>query len=210
MELFGLSRTDILNNSVIKDNYYAMTMGEQVEVTALRKRNSNNILIQSLSKKQSEDKFMVKYIPNNVVYFDKELIDSEIPLKYVSCKIDRKSCCVFVGRPEKYQISSGVLATTGVLSLNGMVEVDRDIYYGSHLTSTSLKTKVTLLSVGLRGDSLFGLFHIPRERGIAVSVDNKTQKGVSVASMRERDCWNWGTCCVEDWFDKCKVTPDQG
>lgn len=205
MELYGLTRKDIKSLAVLNGDYYTLTVGSEVEVTVVRKINSNNVLTSSLSKSKLEDKFMTKYKPNNIIYFDKDFVDSEKCSNYVSCQIDRKSCTVFVGSPEKYLIKSGVLATTGILSLNGFVQKQRNIFYSSQLSGSSAKNKITLLSVGLRGDNLFGLYHIPRERGLAISVDDSESMGLSVVSEKIRDCWNWGILHVDDWFDRCKV-----
>lgn len=210
MELYGLTREDIKNLAVLDGDFYTLTIGHEVEVTVVRKSNSNNVLTSSLSKSKLEDKFMTKYKPNNVIYFDKDFVESKKRANYVSCQINRKSNTVFVGNPEKYPIKSGVLATTGILSLNGLVQRQRKIFYSSQLSYGSAKTKITLLSVGLRGDSLFGLYHIPRERGLAISVDDSESMGFSVVSEKTRDCWNWGILNVDDWFDKCKVQECEG
>lgn len=204
MELYGITKSEIKDLAVLEGDYYKLTTGRAIEVTVIRKNNSNIVLTQNLSSDVQQDKFMVRYRPNNMVYFDRDFIDDDKAC-YISCQIDKENNCVKIGKPDKYPISSGVIATTGVLSLNGLVEENRVILYSNRLSDEAVKKKVTLLSVGLKGDELFGLVHIPRHKGIAISVDGTQTMGKSVASEKERNCWEWKSMTIDDLFTSYKI-----
>lgn len=205
MELYGLSREEIKARGILIGDYYKMEVGEPLEVSVMRKVNRNDVLSYSLSPHKQEDKFMIKYCPNNVVLFDKDFVESGNLSNYVSCHIEKEHSTVIVGNPDKYELKSGILATTGTLSLNGLVQKNRSIYFSSQLSSEMVKKRVHLVSVGLLGNSLFGLFHISRERGLAISIDDSETQAMSVVSMKTRDCLSWDELDIEDWFDKCQV-----
>ena len=82
-----------------------------------------------------------------------------------------------------------------------LVQCHRKIYYSSNLSPLLVKRKVKVLAVGLKGEKLFGMFYVPQNRGLAVSVDYTESMGFSAESKKYRECWNWEHLCIDDWFD---------
>ena len=201
MELYGITKDIIFRLSEKDGDYYKLKLGDRLTVRTTHKRNSNEILVNNLAEQKSSDKFMVKYQPSNEIWFDKELIESDKDLKYVSCSVDSESCRVLVGKSNKYDAIGGVIATSGILSLNNLVQCHRKIYYSSNLSPLLVKRKVKVLAVGLKGEKLFGMFYVPQNRGLAVSVDYTESMGFSAESKKYRECWNWEHLCIDDWFD---------
>lgn len=205
MDLYGISREEIKANAVLTGDYYVYSFGERVEVSTIRKRNSNEILSYSLSPDKAEDKFMIKYTPNNVIYFDKDFVDSDDKTMCISCHIDDDNARVLIGKLDKYEIKSGVLVPTGILSVNGLVQKNRHIYYSNKSSISSLKRRINLLSVGVLGDKLYGVYHIAKARGIAFSSDDETTQAISTVTLKPRDCISWNYLDIEDWFENCQL-----
>lgn len=210
MILYGITKEEIRKFATKTDDgaFYALSVGQPIEVTVIKKRNENNVLSSALVVNKLEDKFMIKYQPNNEILFDTDFVESKNDVNLVSCEVDTKLSKLLVGLPEKYSAQSGYLVASGVLSLNGLVEAQRKIYYCPQLTSENAKRKITLLSVGLKGTSdLFGFFLVKNERGIAVSVDDTQSTAVSVSSKTkwEKNRHSWKSFCIEDFFKSCKV-----
>lgn len=206
MEFYNLDKQKIRSHSTLSDDYYIFTLGDKVEVTTTKKQNSNDILSKFLSSEKKEDKLMIRYFPSNVLYFDKDFIDSEVGCNAVSCRIDKDSFSVYIGKKEKYEIKSGVLAFSGVLSSNNYVESMRYVYSNSQISLTGMKDKVKLISVGLLGDDLFGLYLLPKERGLAISSDYSKDLSYSVKTWNLKDNSSWDRFCINDWFKNCKIT----
>ena len=213
MLIVGLDASQVKRLAVCKDKYYALSLGDKIEVTSIKKFNKNTVLSGVLSSNKIEDNLMVRYYPSNVIYFDKTLIDeyemseSEFGLNNVSCSVDRNTCSVYIGADNKYEINQGVLTLSGILSANGLVEHHRAIYSNSQM-GAGVQSKVRILSVGMAGDNLIGLFLVQRERGIAIGVDTDVPTariGVSAKTCQLRDCANWHAFYIDDWFSKCKI-----
>lgn len=213
MLIVGLDAVQVKRLAVRKDKYYALSLGDKIEVTSIKKFNKNTVLSGVLSSNKIEDNLMVRYYPSNVIYFDKTLIDEyemyeyEFGFNNVSCSVDRNTCSVYIGAENKYEINQGVLTLSGILSANGLVEHHRAIYSNSQM-GAGVQSKVRILSVGRAGDDLIGLFLVQRERGIAVGVDTDAPAariGVSAKTCQLRDCANWHAFYIDDWFNKCKI-----
>lgn len=206
MEFYNLDKDRIRSCSEIRGDYYVFTLGSRIEVISTKKSNSNDVLSNFLSSEKKEDRMMIKYYPSNTLYFDRDFIDSDASCNFVSCKIDKSSFSVYIGKIDKYEIKSGVLAFTGVLSSNNYVESMRYVYSNSQLSDSGVKSKVKLISVGMLGDSLFGLYLLPKERGIAISADSSMDLSYSVKTWNLKDYSTWSKCCVNDWFKASKIT----
>ena len=204
MEFFGLNRKSIKSNSVEGKDFYAYKLGEKIEITATKKSNSNTILSSSLSEEKREDKMMIKYHPSNIIFFDKDFIDSESS-NLVSCYIDSSSYSVFIGKEGKYEMNTGVLLFSGVLSLNNLVQKQRVIFTNSQLSDSTTKSKIKLLSVGLLNKSLFGLYYVPKTRGIAIGLDDSDNLAFSTKTWKLQDFSNWDKYTIDDWFYRNKV-----
>lgn len=205
MEFYGLNRDEIKHHSVLENGYYIFKLGKSVEVTAMKKNSVNNVLSKCLSYSKKEDKLMVKYSPSNKIYFDKDFIDDDTSLNLASCMFDVNTSCVKVGKLEKYEISSGALVLSGVLSANDLVESQRLVYSNSQLSAENTKEMVTIFSLSVLGDSLFGIFFIPKIRGLAISSDTSANLAYSVKTGRLEDYSSWNKYSIEDWFEGSKI-----
>lgn len=206
MLFYGLSPEQVRCLGHNNGKYYAFELGERVEITCTKRANSNVILSGSLSSNKIEDKFMIKYYPSNTLYFDAELIENAEDFSSVSCSIDRNTCSVYIGVSTKYEIRQGVLTLSGAISANGLIQRQRAFLSNSQLGGR-IKEKVRILSVGILGDNLVGLFLSQRERGIAVSIDDSDVVALSTKTLQLRPCDGWGKYFIDDWFDKCKIAP---
>lgn len=204
MLFYGLMTTQVKALCPKQGKYYVLRLGEKIEVTSIKRLNTNTVLSGSLSSNKVEDKLMIKYYPNNIIYFDEELIEGYATLSSVSCEVDKETYTVKVGRQGKYSVNQGVLALSGVLSANGLVERQRAILSNSQVQS-KVRGRVRVLSVGVAGSDLFGLFLARNERGIAVSLDDSDSLALSVKNLQVRDCSDWAKSYIEDWFVGCKV-----
>ena len=204
MIFYGISPKLVKQLGVCEDEYYKLCLGRRVEVTSMKKNNPNTVLTYSLSSSKVEDNFMVKYYPCNYIYFDKDIIDDSDRFAAVSCTVDRNMFSVYIGKVEKYEIRQGILALSGELSANMLVERQRAVY-GNTQIATTLQQRVRILSVGLLGESLYGLLLLPRDRGLAVAVDGSDELALSAKNLQLRTCYDWKKFYIEDWFEQCKV-----
>ena len=205
MEFYNLNKDTIRAKSTLVGDYYVFNIGNRIEVTSMKKKDSNNILSNCLSSTKKEDKLMIKYFPSNIIYFDKDFINED-DSDLCSCSIDVSTCSVYIGRENKYNIQFGVLAFSGILSANNLVESMRYVYCNSQLSDKSTKSKVNILSVGVLNDKLFGLFFLSKERGLAISSDSSLDLSYSVKTWKLQDYSSWNKYCIEDWFQGSKIT----
>lgn len=206
MEFYNLDKQKVKSHSEVTENYYIFKLGDKIEVTTTKKQNSNDVLSNFLSSEKKEDKLMIRYFPSNTIYFDKDFIENEGGCNSVSCRIDKSSFSVYVGKQDKYEIKSGVLAFSGVLSSNNYIESMRYVYSNSQISVSGMKDKVKLISVGLLGDDLFGLYLLPKERGLAISSDSSKDLSYSVKTWNLRDYSSWSRFCINDWFKNSKIS----
>ena len=204
MKFLDLNKADILQNSTLtEDGYYEYTIGNPIEVTSIRSQHVNSLMSMNLSDSVNIDKLMLKYQPTNKILFSKSFLDDELTDKYASCFIDGESNRVYVGTPTEFSEMSGLLVFSGYLSINCLVEKDRNIVCTDRYIRT-IKDKVRVLSVGVRGDKLYALWYIPSTKGIAISTD-KEGKGVSPTTYKICNCKNYMSYSIRDWFQSSKI-----
>lgn len=185
---------------------YVFELGERVEITAIRKKHINKILSDCLSQDVHCDKLMIKYSPSNKVLFDTELIERSIPVTEVSCDIDKDNKMLRIGVLSKYPLKTGILMLSGKLSANGYIEQHYDILSGSQLSKQAALSKVSLLSLGLKGNKLCGFLHIPRERSLAISTSEDSLLAYSTVTAERRSCLGWEKLYIDDWLDGVTVS----
>lgn len=203
MIFYGLDKDNIIASSVYENGYFRYKLGNKIEVTSPKKKHVNNILAKSLSFETNEDKMMIKYYPSNEILFKEDFLKDKNANNFSSCLISKESCSVCVGKTEDFPITSGILAFSGVLSLNNKVQSNRIILCNSQMDDYARK-KIRILACGLRDDKLFALFYIPSERGLALSCDEGGMS-ISAKSLMFKSYKNWDTFTIDDWFDGVKI-----
>lgn len=212
MMFYGMTMDEIRRmSSRINDQYYVINLGEQVEVDVLKKDagRATKFLSECLAEDRSEDKLGITYKPSNKIYFDADFIDnSGSDLSSISCLIDAKSSRVVIGEFKKYPIKSGTLTLSGTLSLNGYLQFQRPIYFSERVASRA-ECSLSVVSLGLLDDSLFGLYLIPSKVGVAIGelTDlGENDLGFSVKTYKLRDCTDWKPLYIDDLFSKCRCS----
>lgn len=200
MIFLQLDKNCIVENAKKVDTWYVYELGNPVEITTLKSKDANNIIARNLSSKVIEDKFMLRYSPTNIVYFSEAFIESDS--NFGAFYIDNKSYSIYVGTNEEFGTCSGVLMFSGKLSINDLVEEHVKILGNNKVLST-IMSRVHVLSVGARGDNLFALYYIPSSRGIAIGTEGNV--GISVNTLKERNCDGYKSFTIEDWFSYAKV-----
>ena len=204
MNFIDLNRSDIKRNSIIIDKFYEYTIGSPIEVTCLKNANSNKLISSNLSSDKLEDKFMIRYRPNNKVYFLKDYIDSDEETDFSSIWIDKDENRVYVGRSGDYKLNDGVLVFSGFFSMNNILESDRYIYGNSRVIET-IKQRVYILSVGVRDNMLYALYYIASHKGTAIGIKDSNYKGLSINTLKECNCTKYNKFTIKDWFDGAKI-----
>lgn len=205
MNFIDLNKSDILNNSIIfNNNFREYTLGDKIEVISMLKLDENGLVAKNLSTNFTEDKFMRKYSPTNKIYFSENFLSSENEGNFASYYIDTESCRVFVGAPDEFEGNSGVLVFSGFISINNMIESDRDLLCNNRVLNT-FKKRIKLLAVGIRGDKLFGLYLVPNQRGIAIGLENSEKRGISTVSLKVINCESYNRFTINDWFEGAKI-----
>jgi hypothetical protein len=205
MKFVDLNKDNIRENSELVGNTYIYTLGSPVEITSIKRRNNNSMISKSLAENVKEDKLMIKYIPTNKILFSKNFIESSPLENFASCKVDSEGNCLYIGSSGEFgNVSKGLLAFSGYLSLNNLVEEDRPILCTKNMIST-IVDKIRVLSLGVRGDSLYGLFYIPDVRGLRLSIRGSADLGVSATTLKNVKCKGYTEFTIKDWFDKAKV-----
>ena len=201
MKFIDLNKEEIRFGSDLVDDFYLYSLGNPVEITSIKKFNNNN-LMSSISAGIKEDKLMIKYCPINKIHFSKCFIDCSEMNSHVS--FDIKDGNIYIGKLNEFKNTNGILAFSGYLSLNNFVEEDRYILCNNKLKST-IMNKIRVLSLGVRGDKLFGLFYIPSTKGINMSVRGRPDLGISPSTYKTVICNNYFSFSIKDWFDKAKI-----
>lgn len=203
-----------LDNRVLKDTIknsagdYRYSLGDMVEITTIKMSNHNTLMSGNLASSIKEDKFMMKYLPSNTIYFTEKLVSGG-SMDNISCYLDKETNSVYIGTYDEYEMKSGVLMFSGILGLNKYVESERYIYVNSKMTN-NIKKYVMVLSVGALGDKLFGLYYIPNRRGIAVRYGTSLTTGVSVSSFKKVHCADYKKFTISDWFSGTKIRVCEG
>lgn len=179
---------------------YVFKLGDKVEITALKKRHINKLLADCLSQPTTQDKWMVRYTPSNRILFDTDLVERSTPTSEVSCEIDADRRMLRIGVLSKYPLKTGILMLSGKLSANGYIEQHYDILSGSQLTKRAALSKISLLSLGMNGEKLCGIFHIPRERSLAIATKD-SMLAYSTVTTEMRSCLSWNKLLIDDWLD---------
>lgn len=204
MRFIDFDKRHILENSVELDNWYEYTIGTPIDVTNLKVQDKNDLLASGLSEDVKEDKFMRRYSPTNKVYFSKKLFESDNEEISVSCYLDDKSRRLYISTSEEYGNKSGVLVFSGYISLNNLVEEDRPVLCTKRAQATIMQ-RVKVLSIGVKGDMLYGLLYIPSEKGLKVSVRG-SNKGISPITYKACSCSaEYSKFTIKDWFDKARI-----
>lgn len=195
----------VKNSELLETGFYKFKLGNPLLITTIKSKHKNKLISENLSSNVKEDKLMIKYEPTEYIYFSKDLINEEGNEICVSCSIDEKSCSVFVGKPNEFEITTGVLTLSGYISLNNLVEQDKMILSNTKVLDT-IKKRVKVLALGIRGDKIFGLYFIPSSRGIALGMKDNHSEGISVATLKKKDCSNYSSFSIKDWFNGTKIT----
>ena len=202
MNIIDLNKNDILKHSIKDDDFYRFTIGSPIQVTCLNNANVNKLISKNLSSDVLEDKFMLRYTPNNKILFNKDIVDKEE--EFVSLSINRDTNEVIVGAKHEYSLTDGILVFSGFLSANNMVENDRYIFGNSRVLE-SIKKRVMVLSIGVRKDMLYALYYIPSGKGLAFAEKRGSNIGISVNTLKECDCSEYERFTIKDWFDGAKI-----
>lgn len=207
MQLIGLDK-DIIKASQHKDGFYIYTMGVPCVVTIMNKDLEKNPPSLGLYLKKKSDKMLTEFYPNNKIYFDEDLIESNDKILEVSCHVDNLSSCLFIGKLGKYRLMSGTLVLTSNVSLNGYIDNYTEVLASSSTPRINLLTKVLILSLGLTKNGVLGLMYIPARRGIAYSykdTENITETIVSAKNNKSIDAIGWNRYTIEDWLHCCLI-----
>lgn len=188
----------------MENGYYKFELGSPIEVTIIKRNHSNDLIARCLSSKVKEDKLMLKYMPTNVIYFSSSLLERDDCGDFVSCYIDSETSSVYVGCRGELDVESGVLTFSGFLSGNNMVESNKLILGNSRVEDT-IKSRVRILSIGLKCGKLFALYFIPNSRGMSVGLKDERNRGISTNSMKVRDCQGYKGFIIDDWFKGAKI-----
>lgn len=206
MRFIDVDKEAIRKNSCkITDDFYRYKLGKPVDILSMKNIHRNNFVAKNLSSDAKEDKLMIKYSPTNYVYFTKSFLFGNTDKNLASILIDDKSNSVIIGEHEEFEISNGVLVLSGFLSANNKICADRVIYSNSRITETLLK-RVRVLSIGLVDDNLLGMYYIPSERGIFLGTDAKSSRGLSMVTLKEKDCTRYNSFTITDWLDGARIT----
>lgn len=200
MKFVDFNKGAIVSDSILEDNYYIYTLGAPVEVTTIKSSHKNNLIASKLADEMKEDKLMIKYRPTNKIYFSKNFIENDTEEFYASCYLDVEKGRLYVGTLDEFGNSSGVLAFSGYLSLNNLVEEDRPILCTERM-KTTIMNRIRVMSVGVRGDKLYGLFYIPSVKGMKLSIRGRVNVGISPITYKLSSCKNSSTFTIKDWFD---------
>lgn len=200
MYFADLSKKEILDSSIDLGDYFEYTLGSPVEITTLKSLHKNDVIAKGLANASKEDKLMVKYSPTNKIYFSKNFILGGTTEIYSSMYVDEKNGRLYVGSVEEFGNMTGILAFSGYLSLNNLVESDRPILCTTKMRSVIME-RIKVLSLGIRGDKLYALFYIPSIKGLKLSIRGRLDKGISPVTYKISACKDCCSFTIKDWFD---------
>lgn len=206
MKIQGISFTQLKKEAVYDEEVdaYVYNLGTKIEVTSTKRAHVAKMLAKYLSSDVREDELMIRYRPSSRILIDTELLESVFMPTEFSCVLDEEAKALRLGRVEKYRINSGVLVMSGKLSANGMIESHNEIKFGSKYAKEGVIGNARLLGVAWRHNKLFGIIHVPSERGLAVSADSEFTC-YSLVNSEKRSCLGWGGVTIDDWFDGSKI-----
>lgn len=208
MRFIDLDKSYIRNNSVkvtIDGKVFnKFDLGDSVSVLTPKSTHKNLVTEKNLASRVSSDNLMVKYEPSASIYFSESLLADNTDNNLVSISFNDKLCSLFVGLPSEFELTGGVIAFSGWLSANGMVEKDRKIY-GNIYTYDNLKTKCRVLSLGVRRNMIFGIFYIPNTRGILIGEQDNDFFGITTTNFKMRPIQDCKGFTIKDWFEGTKI-----
>lgn len=185
-------------------NYFKFDLGASVSVLTPKSVHKNTVVVKNLASRVSEDSLMLKYEPSASIYFSEELLNSDTDENLVSISFNDKLLSLFVGLPNEFELTGGVITFSGWLSANGMVERDRKVY-GNIYTYDNLKNKCRVLGLGVRKDMIFGVFYIPNTRGILIGEKDNDLFGVTTTNFKEKPLQGSKGFTIKDWFEGAKI-----
>lgn len=201
MKFLDLDRSAIIRDSNRVGDFYVYKTGAPIEVTAMRRLHKNELLAEKLSTAVKGDRLMTKYCPTNQVYFSRNVIENYTADDFVSCYVDEDRGVLCIGTVEEYGHMQGILTFSGYLSANGFVEEPKVILCTKRMRAT-VTSHVRILSLGLVGESVFGLLYIPSAKGIKVANRGSLSQGVSPVTYKVSSCDDYQQFTIESWFDE--------
>lgn len=199
MWFYKIDKELIKSNSEIEGDYYKYSLGKQLEISVVNSDNVNNVLTRT-ALELVQDSLMTKYVPNNILYFDREFIDNATFNTETSCEISQSGNRVVIGIPEKYSIKTGVLLFSGILSVNNLIQDERVVYYEKKLDWKKVSRKVSIVAAGAIGDSVYALYLITNDRGLAVGIKDTYNLGMSIKNSSVSSREGWKKFTVDNFF----------
>lgn len=201
MKFLDFDRERIRLDGELQGSHYVYQVGSPIEVTAVRSLHKNELLATKLSTQVKNDHLMTKYCPSNKIYFSQGVVESSNCDDFVSCFVDDKNCCLYVGTASEYGTTSGILTFSGYLSLNRLVEEHKTVLCTSKMMAT-IMSRVRILSLGLVEDNVYGLLYIPGVKGIKVAERGSVESGISPVTYKVGPCRGYQRFTIESWFDE--------
>lgn len=201
MKFLDFDRNEVVKNSKLVGSHYVYQVGAPIEVTAVRSLHKNELLAKKLSVAVKDDRMMTRYCPTNMVRFSRGVVESQNGDDFVSCYVDNRSCCLYVGTVGEYGNTSGILTFSGYLSLNRMVEEHKRVLCTSKMMATVM-SRVRIVALGLIGEEVYGLFYIPGVKGIKVAERGAIDSGVSPITYKSGPCRGYQSFTINSWFDE--------
>ena len=199
MRFIELNRDSIIANSELKNGYYNFCIGHEVCVTVGKKMNVNSFLAGYVSQDITQDKYMMKYTPSNIIKFSTDVIDSDSAL----VSLDVNNGVTYISKASSGTVG-GILAFSYLQSGNGIYCSNRRLYYNQRLVST-IKSNIKLLAVGLNNEVLVGLFYIPKLKGVRVGLSPDNNTVISPVNGVVDITLDFPYFTIDDWFKNAKV-----
>lgn len=184
--------------------FHKFDLGDSVSVLTPKSTHKNTVVEKNLASRVTKDNLMVKYEPSASIYFSDRLLCDDSDKNLVSISFNDKLSSLFIGLPDEFKLTGGVITFSGWLSANGMVEKDRKVY-GNIYTYDNLKTKCRVLSLGVRKDMIYGIFYIPNTRGILIGEKDNDLFGITTTNFKERPIYESKGFTIKDWFEGAKI-----
>lgn len=210
MRLIGITIEDVIKYGILDGQYYKYCLGERLKITSSNRRDSNKLLSTKFCETLYEDVYIKEYSPTNVIYFDVDLIleyrFGKLVENMLSYEYDEELSSIKIGTYRKYSKVSGILATTGLMSANRLVQSERKIFYSSKIKEDMLMKYFSFVAIGLVGDKTYGILEVFRRKGIAVQVDDSDTLGITAYSYEEKDCWEWNFNTSDYLLSSCEIS----
>lgn len=192
MLVLGIDKDFIVRDS---SGGYVFNLGAPVGVTSISKLNYNRVLSVSFSKSLVKDKLMLNYSPSNNIYFTEKFMKSDG--RYASA--ERIGSDYTVGAVEEFNTSAGILATSGILSMNGIEVCKRHFYCVDRLVNV-LRDRARVVGCGLVKGGIFGVLYVPSLTGLFVE-DDEGRMISAVTQSEPRNPANYNEYTIDDWFE---------